>query len=65
MVVVKLYTSHFSYYVDVWRHEENTVKLLDEFEISHTNYRAVEKIREYIKLVENKFGIIKIKDDRK
>jgi hypothetical protein len=63
MVIVKAYSSHFSYCVDVWRYKEDTVELLDEYEISHTNYRAVEKIREYIKLVSNKFGMIKIKDD--
>jgi Sec7-like guanine-nucleotide exchange factor len=63
MVVVKAYSTHRTYCVDVWKHSEDTVMLLDEYEINHTSMDSVAKVREYIKLVANKFDMIKVKDD--
>jgi hypothetical protein len=63
MVVVKLYSTHTTYCVDVWKHIGDTVMLLDEFEVTHKSHNSAAKVIRYIKIVADKFDTIKIKDD--
>ena len=59
MLNIKIYDCVDSYYVDVWK----GMKVIEEFRISHRNYNAVQKVKNFVNEVIDRGYPVKIDND--